>query len=93
MGWGDGLPRSVPNGAEAIVRGRRARLLPPTHLEHLRIDLTDVPEARFGDQVVLLGGQGDQNITHDEVASLWGTDMIGLYGGLRDHIPKIYLNP
>lgn len=90
MGWGDGLPRSVPIGAEAIVRGRRARLLPPAHLEHLRIDLTDVPEARFGDQVVLLGSQGDQNITHEEVASLWGTDMIGLYACLRDHIPKIY---
>lgn len=90
MGWGDGLPRNVPVGAEAIIRGRRARLLAPTHLEHLRIDLSEVPEARFGDQVVLLGHQGDQHITHDELASLWGTDLIGLYAHLRDHIPRIY---
>lgn len=90
IGWGDGYPRNVPAGAEAIVGGKRARLLPPTHLEHLRIDLTDVPEARFGDPVILLGRQGNQIITHEEIASLWGTDMVGLYGQLRDHIPRIY---
>ncbi|CAN7755050.1 alanine racemase [Ensifer adhaerens] len=90
MGWGDGLPRLIPRNAEAIVGGKRARLLPPAHLEHLRIDLTEVPEARFGDQVVLLGRQGDEVITHEEIAALWGTDVIGLYAGLRDHIPRIY---
>ena len=90
IGWGDGLPRQIPSSAEAIVAGKRVPLLPPAHLEHLRIDLTKVPEARFGDKVVLLGRQGDQVITHEEVASFWGTDVIGVYAGLRDHIPRIY---
>lgn len=90
MGWGDGLPRQVPPNAEAIVCGRRARLLPPAHLEHLRIDLTNVPEARLGDKALLLGKQGDQVITHDELAGFWGTDAVGLYANLRDHIPRIY---
>lgn len=91
MGWGDGLPRQLPPNITALVRGRRARLLPPSHLEHIRIDLSDVPDARFGDEVVLLGKQGDQTITHEEIAFQWGTDVVGLYGLLRDHIPKIYL--
>jgi alanine racemase len=39
---------------------------------------------------VLLGRQGDQSITHEEVAALWGTDIVGLYAQLRDHIPRIY---
>ncbi|MUT27186.1 MULTISPECIES: alanine racemase [Mesorhizobium] len=91
MGWGDGLPRHVPVQAEALVRGQRARLLPPAHLEHLRIDLTDVPDARFGDQVLLLGQQGLQTITQEEVAAQWGTDLIGLYAQLRDHIPRVYV--
>lgn len=91
MGWGDGLPRQLPPNITALVRGQRARLLPPSHLEHIRIDLSDVPDARFGDEVVLLGKQGDQEITHDEVAFQWGTDVVGLYGLLRDHVPKIYL--
>nr|WP_183997242.1 alanine racemase [Rhizobium wenxiniae] len=91
MGWGDGLPRQLPPNVTALVRGRRARLLPPSHLEHIRIDLSDVPDARFGDEVVLLGKQAHQTITHEEIASQWGTDVVGLYGLLRDHIPKIYL--
>ncbi|RWX62837.1 alanine racemase [Mesorhizobium sp. M4B.F.Ca.ET.089.01.1.1] len=91
MGWGDGLPRHVPVEAEALVRGQRARLLTPAHLEHLRVDLTDVPDARFGDQVLLLGQQGNQTITQEEVAAQWGTDVIGLYAQLRDHIPRVYV--
>ncbi|MFD2054945.1 alanine racemase C-terminal domain-containing protein [Mesorhizobium calcicola] len=91
MGWGDGFPRHLPAQAEALVRGHRARLLGPAHLEHLRIDLTDVPDARFGDQVLLLGQQGNQTITQDEIVALWGTDVIGLYAQLRDHIPRVYV--
>lgn len=90
MGWGDGLPRQVPPGAEALVGGTRARLLPPAHLEHVRIDLSNAPDARFGDKVVLLGRQGDEVITHEEIAAVWGTDVVGIYAGLRDHIPRIY---
>ncbi|HEV7247556.1 MAG TPA: alanine racemase [Shinella sp.] len=90
MGWGDGLPRQVPPGAEALVGGTRARLLPPAHLEHVRIDLSNAPDARFGDKVVLLGKQSDEVITHGEIAALWGTDVVGIYAGLRDHIPRIY---
>lgn len=90
MGWGDGLPRKVSSQAAGLVRGQRARLLPPAHLEHLRIDLTDVPDARFGDQVLLLGQQGNEIITLEEVAAQWSTDVVGLYAQLRDHIPRVY---
>lgn len=91
FGWGDGYPRSVPEGAYALVKGRRARLLSPAHLEHLRIDLSDVPEARLGDPVVLLGRQGDEAISLEELSSTWGTDAVGVYGCLRDHIPRVYI--
>ena len=90
MGWGDGLPRQIPLGAEALVGGSRARLLPPAHLEHVRIDLSKAPDARFGDTVVVLGRQGDESITHEQIAAFWGTDVVGLYASLRDHIPRIY---
>ncbi|CUX06693.1 Alanine racemase [Agrobacterium fabacearum S56] len=91
MGWGDGLPRHLPNDAEVLVRGKRAKLLPPSHLEHIRIDLSDIPEARFGDQVILLGRQEDEQITLEEVAHHWGTDVMGIYGNLRDHIQRVYI--
>ncbi|TIM94531.1 MAG: alanine racemase, partial [Mesorhizobium sp.] len=44
-----------------------------------------------GDQVLLLGQQGFQTITQEEIAAQWGTDLIGLYAQLRDHIPRVYV--
>ena len=90
FGWGDGFPRDVPRLAEALVGGKRVPILAPAHLEHLRLDLTNVPGARPGDPVILLGQQGRENLSLEEVAATWGTDPVGLYASLRDHIPRIY---
>lgn len=90
FGWGDGFPRQIPHAAWAIVGGRRVPVLPPIHLEHLRVDLTSVPQAQVGDPVVFLGRQGEEQITLEGLAASWGTDMIGIYANLRDHIPRIY---
>ncbi len=91
IGWGDGLPRRLPEGASALVRGKRAPLLNPVHLEHLRIDLTDVPEAEPGDEVVLIGRQGDEYLALEEVAESWGMDATTFHGSMRDHIPRVYV--
>lgn len=71
-GWSDGFPKAMPKDAEVLIRGRRVRLLGPSHSELLRVDLTDVPEAEPGDEVVLLGRSGTVEITLDELASMWG---------------------
>ena len=90
IGWGDGLPRALPAGASALIRGRRAPLLDPIHLEHLRIDLTGHPEARPGDEVVLIGRQGDAEIPLDEILSSWRMDSTTFHASLRDHIERRY---
>jgi alanine racemase len=91
LGWGDGYPRPVPKDAVALVRGKRAPLLGPTHFEHLRIDLSDVPEAAYGDEVVLVGRQGTDELTAEAVARSWGMSPLELYGGLRGHIERRYV--
>jgi alanine racemase len=65
VGTADGLARS--SAADALVRGRRAPILEPISLEHCRLDLTEHPDAQPGDEVVLIGRQGDEEITLDEV--------------------------
>lgn len=90
LGWGDGFPRVKPDGASALVRGRRVPLLPPVHLEHLRVDLTEVPEARLGDEITLVGRQGEAEIAMEEVARQWGLGPAEFYALLRDHVPRAY---
>lgn len=91
LGWGDGIPRTLPDDAAALIRGRRAPLLNPVHLEHLRIDLTNVPEASPGDEVVLIGRQGSQEISVADILESWCMDSTTFHASLRDHIARRYL--
>lgn len=66
IGAGDGLHHLAPD--RALVRGRSVPVLARPSLEHTRLDLTAVPDARVGDEVVLIGRQGPEAITCEEVA-------------------------
>jgi alanine racemase len=74
MGSADGLAWLHAGGV--LVRGRAAPLVGEPSLEHTRIDLTSVPDARVGDEVVIIGRQGDAEITMAEVA---GRHHLGLH--------------
>jgi alanine racemase len=65
MGYADGL--ETLNCGVALVRGRRVPVLGGSSLEHTRLDLTEVPDARVGDEVVFIGRQGAAEITPQEV--------------------------
>jgi alanine racemase len=90
-GWTDGYPRQMPANATALVRGHRVRLLGPTHSEMMRVDLTDVPAAGIGDEVVLLGRSGDQEITLDDLAAQWRTGVGELYAAIGKTIRRRYV--
>ncbi|MGD9478449.1 alanine racemase [Shinella sp. G-2] len=91
IGWGHGLPRNLGNAASVLVRGRRAPVVPPVHLEHLRIDVTDIPEASLGDEAVLLGISEADRITLPELAHAWNTDETGVGCGLRESLRRFHI--
>ena len=93
IGWGHGVPRHLGSLASVLVRGRRAKIVPPVHLEHLRIDVTDIPEATLGDEAVLLGSSGAGRITLPELAEAWNTDETGVGCGLRESLRRINVAP
>jgi alanine racemase len=92
FGWGDGLPRRLRPEARVLVRGRRVPVLPPSHFEHVRLDVTDVPDAQIGDEVVLLGRQGDASLSLAEVAEWMGRDPLHFLGTLPRHIERVAVN-
>lgn len=93
IGWGHGVPRDLGSSASVLVRGRRAPVVPPVHLEHLRIDVTDIPEAVLGDEAVLLGSSGADRITLPQLAEAWNTDETGVGCGLRESLRRIDAAP
>lgn len=92
MGWSDGYPARTPSMAEVLIRGRRVPIIPPVHSEIMRIDLTGVPDATVGDEVVILGRSGSQCICLEELCNKWGMADSEIYVSLVKSLTKVYLN-
>jgi len=93
IGYGDGLPRALsPGGGAALVRGRRVPIIGRISMDLTTVDLTDVPEARVGDIATLLGQDGEEEITVDEVAHRVGTISYEILTGLTRRLPREYLD-
>ncbi len=90
MGAADGL--AGLHVGRALVRGRAVPILAGPSLEHTRVDLTAVPEARVGDEVVLLGRQGHEEITPAEVAARHKLSPHGVALAVRERVARVYVS-
>ena len=73
VGYADGYLRALSGRAQVLVRGRRAPLIGRVCMDQCMADVTAIPEAAAGDEVVLLGSQGAEAIGADELAGWAGT--------------------
>ena len=73
VGYGDGYPRALGGKADVLIGGKRAPLVGRVCMDQMMADVTDIPEEELGGDAVLLGAQGDERITPDELAALAGT--------------------
>ncbi|MGD0003890.1 MAG: alanine racemase [Anaerolineaceae bacterium] len=89
VGYADGFRRRLGNFA--LVRGQRVPVVGGVCMDQCMLQLDQVPEARMGDEVVLIGRQGDSSITAEEVADAWGTVNYEVVCGLAARIPRFYL--
>lgn len=69
IGYGDGYPRSAPDGAPVLVNGQRTRLIGCVSMDMITMDLSDQPDAKVGDPVILWG----EGLAVEEVARIAGT--------------------
>lgn len=90
VGYGDGYPRLLGNRAHVLVRGRRAPLIGRVCMDMIMVDVTDIPDVAMGDPVVLLGAQGTERITPDELATLAGTISYEIMLGFNARVPRAF---
>lgn len=97
MGYADGLSRSLSNRGSALVRGARAPIAGAVSMDLTMIDVTDVPGAQVGDEVVFLGTQegplGRETITATEIAELSGTIPWEVLTSISRRVPRFYREP
>ena len=90
VGYGDGYPRSLSNKGEVLIHGKRAKILGRVCMDQFMADVTEIPETRFMDRVVLVGEDGDDRITVEELADLSGRFNYEFVCCLGKRIPRVY---
>jgi len=89
VGYYDGYDRGLSNYAWTLVRGHRAPVRGRICMNMTMIDVTDVPDVREGDEVVLLGTQGAERVKAEQVAEWTGTINYEVTTRIGGHIPRI----
>jgi alanine racemase len=93
LGYGDGISRLLNNKGEVLVRGRRAPMIGSICMDHCMIDLTDLGcECTVGEEVVIIGRQGEEEITLEEMAEkAYGYINYEFMVQLNRRLPRVYL--
>ena len=90
VGYGDGYLRSLSHKAEVLIQGHRCRVLGNITMDMCMVDVTDVPQARVGDEVVLIGTQGTETIFANELAQKAGTIDYEITTLITARVPRFY---
>src|SRR5919202_5779477 len=90
-GYADGLPRACSNRGRVLVRGQRAPLVGTVSMDMAMADVSHLPEVEVGDEVVILGPQGEDEISLDEFAESAGIIPHELLVRLGSRAPRVYL--
>ncbi|MFQ5628569.1 MAG: alanine racemase [bacterium] len=90
IGYGDGYPR-VRNQGAVLIHGKRARIVGGNAMDAMMVDLSNIPEAKCWDEVVLMGKQSDEEISVHEIAALKSSVSYDILAGWRQRLPREYL--
>jgi len=90
IGYAEGLPRNAGNAAHALVSGRRVPLVGRVCMDMAFLDVTDVPAVDAGAAVTLIGADGEQRITAEDLAAACGTIAYEIVARLPAHVPRTY---
>ncbi len=90
VGYADGLPRSLEGRGEVLVGGRRCPLVGAVSMDMITVDVTGVPSATIGDEVVLLGTQGAARIDARELGEAAGTICYEVLTAVGRRVPRAY---
>jgi alanine racemase len=89
VGYGDGYRRVAGN--DVLIHGQRAPVVGRVCMDQLMVQLDQIPQAKVGDEVVLLGEQAGEHIHAEEIAERWETINYEVVCGLGARVPRVYI--
>ena len=89
-GYADGVPRAASNRAHVLIKGRRCPILGRVTMDQTIVDVTEVPGTACGDEAVLFGAQGGEEITVSEFSRVADTIPWETLCSVSKRVPRIY---
>ena len=90
VGYADGLNRLLSNKGQVIINGNYAPIVGTVAMDSILIDITEVPAVKLGDEVVLIGEQGNLKISAWDVAKWSSTIPYEVLCGITARVPRFY---
>lgn len=90
VGYADGYNRALSNKGVVLVHGKRAPIVGRVCMDQIMIDVTDIPEAKFEDEVTLIGTDGEETYSADDMARDIGTIGYEVVCDISKRVPRIY---
>lgn len=89
VGYGDGYPRSLSNVGYVIIRGKKAPIIGRVCMDQFMVDVTDIPNVQLRDEVTLIGQDGNETITMEQLGELSGRFNYELACDLAPRVPRV----
>jgi len=90
IGYADGYGTRLSNQGEVLIRGKRAPIVGRVCMDLIMVDVTGIPGVSKGDEAILIGGQGEERITADEIAKKIGSIPYEVLCLIGKRVPRVY---
>jgi alanine racemase len=92
IGYNDGYPYQLGNKGHVLIQGKKAPIIGTITMDYIMADITQIPEAKAGDEVVLIGQQGKSKITAEELAKIASVSPYVITCGLGKRVKRMYVS-
>lgn len=91
VGYADGYPRLLSNEGSVLIHGKRAKIVGKVCMDQFMVDVTDIPDVSIGDNVTLIGKDGDECITCEEIGDISGRFNYEFLCCITRRVPRVYI--
>ena len=91
LGYADGFPRPYSMKGRVIINGHFAPIAGNICMDQCMIDVTDIPDVKLGDEVIIMGSDGEKVISAEDIAQATGTINYEIICAFGQRLPKVYV--
>lgn len=91
IGYADGYPRILSNKGKVLYRGKRVKVVGTVTMDHCMIDISKFDNPQIGEDVIIMGKDGEEEISADEIAKKCGTINYEIVTRIGKRVPRVYI--